>query len=108
MCGAVSLNGRMGVQPQEVEFAGAKAPGESLRTLFGLGASALKKWFKTSGTWPSLVVEVIAPVITAVIALHHLPVSSGYNRCSPTHRGLSTWRNHSVTGWPAHQPTCGR
>jgi hypothetical protein len=38
--------------------------------------------------------------------LHHVPGSSGYNRCSPTHRGLSTCRNHSVTG--TGEPTCGR
>ena len=106
MCGAVSLNGRMGVQPREVELGGVKEARESLRTLFGVGASALNKWFKTSGVGPSLVIEVIAPVITALIALHHVPGSSRYNRCSPTHRGLSTCRNHSVTG--TGEPTCGR
>ena len=108
MCGAVSLNGHMGVQPRVAEFAGATQQLESLRLLFSVGASTLKKWFKTSGTGASLVVEVIAPVITAVIALHHLPVSSGYNHCLLTHRGLSTWRKDSVTGRLAHQPTCGR
>ena len=103
MCGAESLNARMGVQPREAELGGVREARESLRMLFGVGASALSKWFKATRTGASLVVEVIAPVITA---LHHLPGSSGYNRCSPTHRGLSTCRNRSVTG--TGEPTCGR
>ena len=103
MCGAESLNARMGVQPREAELGGVREARESLRMLFGVGASALSKWFKATRTGASLVVEVIAPVITA---LHDLPGSSGYNRCSPTHRGLSTCRNRSVTG--TGEPTCGR
>ena len=103
MCGAESLNARMGVQPREAELGGVREARESLRMLFGVGASALSKWFKTTRTGASLVVEVIAPVITA---LYHLPGSSRYNRCSPTHRGLSTCRNRSVTG--TGEPTCGR
>ena len=93
----------MGVQPREAELGGVREARESLRMLFGVGASALSKWFKATRTGASLVVEVIAPVITA---LHDLPGSSGYNRCSPTHRGLSTCRNRSVTG--TGEPTCGR
>ena len=49
---------------------------------FGVGASTLNKWFKTSGAGPSLVVEAIAPVITALIALHHVPGSSGCIRAN--------------------------
>ena len=68
MCGAVTLNGRMGVQPREVATAdGGTAPGENLRTLFSVGFNTPKKWFKTSGTGADLVVEAIAPVITVVI-----------------------------------------
>ena len=93
----------MGVQPREAELGSVREARESLRMLFGVGASALSKWFKTTRTGASLVVEVIAPVITV---LHDLPGSSGYNRCSPTHRGLSTCRNRSVTG--TREPTCGR
>ena len=93
----------MGVQPREAELGGVREARESLRMLFGVGASALSKWFKATRTGASLVVEVIAPVITA---LHDLPGLSGYNRCSPTHRGLLTCRNRSVTG--TGEPTCGR
>ena len=93
----------MGVQPREAELGGVREARESLGMLFGVGASALSKWFKTTRTGASLVVEVIAPVITV---LHDLPGSSGYNRCSPTHRRLSTCRNRSVTG--TGEPTCGR
>ena len=93
----------MGVQPRDAEVDGVTEPRESLRMLFGVGASVLNKWFKATRTGASLVVEVIAPVITT---LHDLPGSSGYNRCSPTHRGLSTCRNRSVTG--TGEPTCRR
>jgi hypothetical protein len=70
MCGAESLNARMGVQPRDAEVDSVTEPRESLRMLFGVGASVLNKWFKATRTGASLVVEVIAPVITA---LHDLP-----------------------------------
>jgi hypothetical protein len=73
MCGAESLNARMGVQPRDAEVDGVTEPRESLRMLFGVGASVLNKWFKATRTGASLVVEVIAPVITA---LHDLPAQA--------------------------------
>ena len=54
MCGAESLNARMGVQPREAELGGVREARESLRMLFSVGASALNKWFQTSGVGPSL------------------------------------------------------
>ena len=107
MFGAVSLKGRTGVQARFEDVAGVRTEKESLRLLFGVGASALKKWFRISGTGPDMVVEVIAPVITAVVALHHSHVLSGYTRSSVAHRALSTSGEISVTGRRAQTTTCG-
>ena len=60
----------MGVQPQDAEVGGVREVHESLRMLFSVGMSALSKWFKATHTGASLVVEVIALVITT---LHDLP-----------------------------------
>ena len=108
MFGAVSLKGRTGVQARFEDVAGVRTEKESLRLLFGVGASALKKWFRISGTGPDMVVEVIAPVITAVVVLHHWHVLSGYTRSSVAHRALSTSGDLSVTGSRAQTTTCGR
>ena len=106
-CGAVTLNGRMGVQARVEDVAGVRTEKESLRLLFGVGTSALNKWFNISGTGPDMVVEVIAPVITAVVALQHSHVLSGYTRSSVAHRALSTSGEISVTGRRAQTTTCG-
>ena len=70
MCGAESLTARMGVQPRDAEVDGVTEARERLRMLFGVGASALSKWFSATRTGATFVVQVIAPVITA---LHDLP-----------------------------------
>ena len=108
MFGAVSLKGRTGVQARFEDVAGVRTEKESLRLLFGVGASALKKWFRISGTGPDMVVEVITAVITAVVVLHHSHVLSGYTRSSVAHRALSTSGDLSVTGSRAQTTTCGR
>ena len=109
MFGAVSLKGRTGVQARFEDVAGVRTEKESLRLLFGVGASALKKWFRISGTGPDMVVEVIAAVITAVVVvLHHSHALSGYTRSSVAHRALSTSGDLSVTGRRARTTTCGR
>ena len=108
MFGAVSLKGHTGVQAQFEDVAGVRTEKESLRLLFGVGASALKKWFRISGTGPDMVVEVIAAVITAVVVLHHSHVLSGYTCSSMAHRALSTLGDLSVTGSRAQTTTCGR
>ena len=66
MCSTESLNAHMGVQPQDAEVGGVREACESLHMLFGVGTSALSKWFKVTHTGASLVIEVIAPVITAL------------------------------------------